>query len=133
MILRRLLPTALLLALLALGLCAALLGAATPPPPDGFQLNGDAERGRAVYAKSCAVCHGVAGDGKSKMAGSLKPKPTDFTNKVLIDQRSDWELYLAVRDGGPALGLSPAMYAWKGLLPDQGIRDAVAYVRSLGR
>ena len=84
MIPRRLLPTALLVALLALGLCAALLGAAAPPSPEGFQLNGDAERGRAVYAKSCAVCHGAAGDGKSKMAGSLKPRPTDFTNKALI-------------------------------------------------
>jgi mono/diheme cytochrome c family protein len=117
----------LLAALLALGLFAAL-GAA---PPD-FQLNGDAERGKTVFAKHCALCHGAAGDGKSKMAETLKPKPVDFTNKALIDKRTDWELYLVVRDGGPAIGLAKTMFAWKGLLPDQEIRDSVSYVRSLG-
>jgi len=122
--------------LLSAGLLAmavfALLGAAPPAPAD-FQLNGDAERGKVVFAKRCAICHGVAGDGKSKMAETLKPKPIDFTNKSLIDKRSDWELYLVVRDGGPAIGLEQTMFGWKKLLPDQEIRDSVAYVRSLGR
>src|SRR5207302_7733563 len=110
----------------------ALLGAAPPAPAD-FQLNGDAERGKVVFAKRCAICHGAAGDGKSKMAETLKPKPVDFTNKAMTGQRSDWELYLAVRDGGPAIGLGQDMFAWKKLLPDQEIRDSVAYVRALGR
>jgi len=122
--------------LLSAGLLAtaifALLGAAPPAPAD-FQLNGDVERGKVVFAKRCAICHGAAGDGKSKMAETLKPKPIDFTNKSLIDKRSDWELYLVVRDGGPAIGLEQTMFGWKKLLPDQEIRDSVAYVRSLGR
>jgi len=120
--------TAGLLAMAAL----ASLGAAPPAPAD-FQLNGDAERGKVVFAKRCTICHGAAGDGKSKMAETLKPKPVDFTNKSLIDKRSDWELYLVVRDGGPAIGLAKTMFGWKGLLPDQEIRDSVAYVRALGR
>ena len=120
----------LLAALLALGLFAAL--GAAPPAPADFQLNGDAERGKVVFARHCALCHGAAGDGKSKMAETLKPKPVDFTDKALTDKRSDWELYLVVRDGGPAIGLAKTMFAWKGLLPDQDIRDSVAYVRSLG-
>jgi len=127
MTLRHLLPAGLLAAAVL-----ASLGAAPPAPAD-FQLNGDAERGKAVYAKHCALCHGATGDGKSKMAASLKPKPADFTDKALTGKRSDWELYLAVRDGGPAIGLTKAMFAWKALLPDQEIRDSVAYVRSLGR
>jgi len=117
--------------LLALGLFAAL--GAAPPAPADFQLNGDAERGKTVFAKHCALCHGAAGDGKSKMAETLKPKPADFMDKALMDRRSDWELYLVVRDGGPAIGLAKIMFAWKGLLPDQDIRDSVSYVRSIGR
>jgi mono/diheme cytochrome c family protein len=112
---------------------AAVADAAVPPAPAGFQLNGDAERGKAVFAKHCALCHGALGDGKSKMAESLKPKPVDFTDKALVDTRSDWELYLAARDGGPAIGLSKTMFGWRGLIPDREIRDAVAYVRSLGQ
>jgi len=130
----RRLPLAVCLALGGLGLAAVLAGApAAPPPPAGFQLGGDAERGKAVFAKRCALCHGANGDGKSKMAASLKPKPVDLTNKAVTDRRSDWELYLVVRDGGPAIGLSKTMFAWKDLLPDQEIRDAAAFVRALGR
>jgi mono/diheme cytochrome c family protein len=111
----------------------AVASAAVPPVPADFQLNGDAERGKAVFAKHCALCHGALGDGKSKMAESLNPKPVDFTDKALLDKRSDWELYLAARDGGPAIGLSKTMFGWRGLIPDREIRDAVAYVRSLGK
>lgn len=126
------------LALLAPGAVAILGGvlsasAAAPPAPAGFQLNGDAGHGQTVFAKHCALCHGAAGDGKSKMAETLDPKPVDFTNKALVARRSDWELYLVARDGGPALGLSSKMFGWKALLPDQDLRDAVAYIRSLGR
>jgi mono/diheme cytochrome c family protein len=121
-----------LFATAVLGLCAFAAAAAPPAPPD-FQLNGDVERGRAAYAKHCALCHGESGDAKSKMAETLKPKPVDFTDKSLLGKRSDWELYLVARDGGPAIGLSKSMFGWKGLLPDQEIRDAVAFVRSLSR
>jgi mono/diheme cytochrome c family protein len=107
--------------------------AAAPPPPAGWELGGDAGRGQTVFAKHCALCHGVTGDGKSKMAATLNPKPADLTAKAVIDRRSDWELYLVVRDGGPAIGLSKTMFAWQGLLPDQQIRDAAAFIRSLGR
>jgi mono/diheme cytochrome c family protein len=124
-----------LLGLLALAAFAfAIAGAAaTPAAPADFQLNGDVERGRAVFAKHCALCHGESGNAKSKMAETLRPKPVDFTDKGLLAKRSDWELYLVARDGGQAIGLSKTMFGWKGLLPDQEIRDAVAFVRSLSR
>lgn len=134
MIPRRLIPWS-LAALAALSTIAglALAASSAPPAPADFQLNGDVERGRTVFAKHCALCHGASGDGKSKTAETLHPKPADFTDKALLDKRSDWELYLAARDGGPAIGLSKNMFGWKGLLPDREIRDAVAFVRSLGR
>lgn len=106
---------------------------AAPPEPPGFQLNGDPARGRAEYMQRCALCHGEKGDGRGKLAASLNPKPVDFATPGLLAKRSDWELYLVVRDGGPALGLSPKMLPWGKVMTDQQLRDAVAYVRSLAR
>jgi len=122
-----------LFALASLAAFAMAGAAATPAAPADFQLNGDVERGRTVFAKHCALCHGESGNAKSKMAETLRPKPVDFTDKGLLAKRSDWDLYLVARDGGQAIGLSKTMFGWKGLLPDQEIRDAVAFVRTLSR
>jgi mono/diheme cytochrome c family protein len=111
----------------------ALAAATVPPAPAGFELNGDPGRGRAVYDKSCALCHGPAGQGNGPMAASLNPGPKDLTNKAVTGKRSDWEVYLVIRDGGKALGLSPQMFSYRTLLEDQEIRDVAAFVRTLAK
>jgi high-affinity iron transporter len=60
---------------LALGAAVSLAAWTVPPAPEGFQLNGDAGRGKAVFDKSCALCHGPAGKGDGPMAAGLDPKP----------------------------------------------------------
>lgn len=102
-----------------------------PPPPAGFELAGDPEGGRAVFVKRCALCHGEQGDGKGKIAATLDPRPKDFTDRERMAGVSDWELYLVIRDGGPAAGLSSKMFGWGKLISDQEIRNAAAFVRSL--
>lgn len=118
---------------LALGAAVSLAAWAVPPPPQDFKLNGDPGRGKAVFEKSCALCHGPAGKGDGSMAAGLDPKPQDLTDRAVMAKRSDWEVYLVIRDGGKALGLSPQMFSYKSLLKDQEIRDAAAYVRSLSK
>ncbi len=110
---------------------AAVTAVAAPPEPAGFRLNGDAQRGKAGYLKRCALCHGDSGDGGGKLAKGLNPKPTAFTTPGLLAKRTDWELYLAVRDGGQAVGLAPTMSGWGKIVSDQEIRDMTAFVRSL--
>ena len=122
-----------LLYTLTLGAAVSLAAWAVPPAPQGFQLNGDPGRGQAVFARSCALCHGEAGKGDGSMAASLDPRPKDLTDRAVMAKRSDWEVYLVIRDGGKALGLSPQMFSYKALLKDQEIRDVAAYVRSLAR
>lgn len=112
---------------------AAMAVPAAPPEPPGFRLNGDPVRGRAEYMQRCALCHGETGNGRGKLAASLNPKPVDFTTPGMLAKRSDWELYLVVRDGGPAIGLSSKMLPWGKIMTDQQIRDAAAYVRSLAK
>lgn len=116
-----------------LGAAVSLAAWSVPLAPQGFQLNGDPARGKTVFAKSCELCHGAAGKGDGSMAASLEPRPQDLTDRAVMAKRSDWEIYLVIRDGGKALGLSPQMFAYKSLLKDQEIRDAAAYVRSLAK
>lgn len=104
---------------------------AAEPAPPGFRLDGDAQRGQAVYARTCVLCHGEKGNGNGKLAAGLNPKPRDFTAPGLLAQRSDWDLYRVVRDGGQAIGLSSKMAGWSKVLKDQELRDVAAYVRSL--
>lgn len=101
--------------------------AAPPPEPPGFKLKGDAKRGKPLYAANCALCHGETGNGRGTLP--LQPPPADL--RVVTGKRSDWELYVVVRDGGPVLGLSKQMLGWSKILSDQEIRDTAAYVRSL--
>ncbi len=54
--------------------------------------------GEALYGKYCAVCHGEAGDGRSRAAASLKPPPRDFVHadpETLTRER----MLEAVREG----------------------------------
>jgi cytochrome c oxidase cbb3-type subunit 2 len=53
-----------------------LLAAASPAAA------ADLEAGRVVYARYCAGCHGVAGDGAGPAAPMLLVKPRDFTKGV---------------------------------------------------
>jgi len=122
----------------AFSFCAAVFGCllavpilAAEPEPPGFRLGGDAQKGQAVYARTCVLCHGEKGNGSGKLAAGLNPKPRDFTAPGLLARRSDWDLYRVVRDGGQAIGLSSKMAGWSKVLKDQELRDVAAYVRSL--
>lgn len=70
------------------------LGGSAPPPYAGAP--GDAARGAEVFARSCASCHGPAGNGGSK-AGSV----VDGTFLGLV---SDQSLRTTIIAGRPDLG-----------------------------
>jgi cytochrome c oxidase cbb3-type subunit 2 len=53
--------------------------ARAPAAADGEALR---RRGRAVYARRCAGCHGPDGDGNGPAATFLSPRPRDFTAGV---------------------------------------------------
>jgi len=125
--LNRRLPLCLGLAVLASAVAASLL--AVPPEPPGFQLNGDAKRGQARFVQRCALCHGETGNGRGRL--KIDPAPADLSAPGVVDKRSDWEIYVVIRDGGPALGLSARMLAWGKVIPDKDLRDTAAFVRSL--
>jgi mono/diheme cytochrome c family protein len=101
-----------------------------PPEPDGFALPADPEPGRALFVKHCAVCHGAEGEGDGQLSPHLKPPAGDLPERV--GERSDWELYLLIRDGGQAVGRSPVMVGFGERLSDDELLTVTAFARSLG-
>ena len=86
-------------------------------------------RGAEHYADYCASCHGLQGDGP--VASTLATKPAPHSNRAHMDGLSDADLFRVIKQGRPAVGKSPQMAAWGGLLSDEAIGDLVAYVRTL--
>lgn len=118
--------------IVGLGVLASWAGS-LPPEPEGFELGGNAERGAPVYKQYCAMCHGDEGKGDGLAATALNPKPKNLADKAMMEKISDWEIYVVIKEGGPAAGLSPLMTSWKAVLSEEQIRDVAAFVRSLAK
>jgi mono/diheme cytochrome c family protein len=66
------------------------------------------ERGRALYGRTCATCHGAAGRGDGPGGAGLRPPPRDFT------RREGWkngprveEIYRTLEAGLPGSSMVP--------------------------
>ncbi len=92
---------------------------------------GDAAKGKAKYQEVCAVCHGQSGKGDGPTAAALPVKPRDHTDATYMGKLTDKQIFDTIKLGGEAVGKSPIMPKWGGLLTDQQIQEIVAYIRSL--
>ena len=95
---------------------------------------GDAEKGEAIYAKRCILCHGEEGDGQGPAAERLNPPPRDFTlgqYKIKTtafddDIPNDADIFRMIADGMPGT----AMPRWRDVLSEQDMWDLVAYLKT---
>ena len=104
---------------------------AAPSPPAPGDLRGDVSAGRDMYNLYCATCHGQSGKGDGPAGMALSPRPQDHTDPAYMGGLSDEYLYNVISKGGASVGKSPLMAPWGGVVNEQGLRDLVAYVRSL--
>jgi mono/diheme cytochrome c family protein len=114
--------------LLAAILC---LAAVTLPRPGSLVQGADAAttnagKGKPIYKKLCASCHGPHGKGDGYKI--LGPDPADLTSP-LTQKKTDRELLTTIHKGKP----NRNMPAWDRRLSEQEARDVLAYVRSLSR
>jgi cytochrome c6 len=77
----------------------------------------DVQRGAALYATHCAVCHGVNG-------APVMPGAPNFRRMEAL-MRPDAQLMTAIRSG------KGAMPGYFGILREREIQDVVAYTRTL--
>lgn len=85
----------------------ALIAAMTPI--SSVSAAGADDQAKALLSDRCAICHGENGDGHGVASASLVPPPKDFHNREWQKSVTDKQLTTAIVQGGPAVGLSPAM------------------------
>ncbi len=84
------------------------------------------ERGEALFAQNCALCHGAAGRGDGPGATALSRAPADLTTGHAIPHTDDDYAYW-IENGIEGTD----MPAFGQELGDGEIRDVIAYIRSL--
>jgi mono/diheme cytochrome c family protein len=89
--------------------------------------------GKKVYGYYCAHCHGKSGHGDGFNAINIDPRPRDHTDggEPYMAGRTNEELFEAVSKGGRAIGKSPNMPPWAGVLSEKEMWSLVAYMRTL--
>ncbi|MBI2331574.1 MAG: c-type cytochrome [Chloroflexi bacterium] len=98
---------------------AEYAGATSPLGPDA------ATAGAEVSKTNCESCHGPQGHGDGPAGAALDPAPKNLPD--LAAQVGDDYLYWRINTGKEGT----AMVAWKGVLTDEQIWHAVAFIRTL--
>lgn len=97
------------------------------------QQKGDVAAGNVKYQQLCASCHGAQGKGDGPAAKVLNPKPRNHTDAKYMKTISDEYIAKITRLGGVAVGKSPLMPPWGGVLSDADVQNLVAFMRSLAK
>ncbi len=108
------------------GLVAMIAGAlpSMTMPNDSDAAAGTLSKGKQLYGRYCAGCHGPEGKGDGyKLLG---PDPANLTRPAIKGQ-SDAALLDTIHEG------KTNMPSWKIQLSDEGSRAVLAYVRTLAK
>lgn len=131
---RKLLPVILVIGIVLLMACGASQtrdGSTPAPVPTQFARLSNplgpeaAAAGAEIFQANCELCHGPQGHGDGVAGQALQPKPKDLAQ--LQATAGDDYLFWRIHDGKPGT----AMVAWNGILTDDQIWQAVAFIRTL--
>jgi mono/diheme cytochrome c family protein len=84
-----------------------------------------AAEGAKVFEANCVPCHGPQGHGDGVASQSLDPKPRNLA--VFQESVGDDYLFWRISEGKPGT----SMVAWKGILTEDQIWQAVSFIRTL--
>lgn len=91
------------------------------------------ERGRKIYLRACAPCHGIQGDGKGPAAHGFDPAPRNFRRGAYKFRTTvsgalplDSDIERTVREGVPGT----EMPRWKDVLSETDIGAVVQYIKT---
>lgn len=130
---KKVLFAVLVLAALVLAACGggADAVATLAPVPSDFAgqtnpLGADAaSAGAEVFKTNCESCHGPQGHGDGPAGAALDPAPKNLA--VLQATAGDDYLYWRINTGKEGT----SMVAWKGVLTDEQIWQAISFIRTL--
>ncbi|HTL60124.1 MAG TPA: cytochrome c [Nitrospira sp.] len=84
------------------------------------------DRGRTIYERHCADCHGAEGRGDGRQATTLSPRPGNLIS-AQTSAKSDQELLKIIAKGKPRT----AMAGWEQRLSSEDQAAVLAYIRSM--
>ena len=88
--------------------------------------------GERIYQRLCYNCHGRRGKGDANpYMESVGHKPADHSDVAKMQKLSDWEFFLALRDGVKDKRGWLTMPPWESVLTPAEMWDVIAYVRRL--
>ena len=92
-----------------------------PVPSDAASIG----RGKQIFLRRCAICHGEKADGQSPLAGVLSPPPADL--RFMAGKHPDGEFAWKIEHG------RGAMPPFKGQIAPNSIWDLVNFIQGLQR
>ena len=95
---------------------------AAPPPASPEQV----QRGRGLYMKHCASCHGRTGAGDGSAGSDLDPRPSDL-REAEVAGKSEQRLFRQITRG------RAPMPSFGKLMNDDDRWAVVGYVKTLGK
>jgi DMSO reductase family type II enzyme heme b subunit len=94
----------------------------------------DPDRGRRLYERHCAQCHGASGKGDGPAAELVYPRPRNFTTAVFKVRSTlsgqlptDQDLFRAISEGLPGTSMPP----WKKHLSEDDRWQLVHHIKTL--
>lgn len=100
---------------------------------DSLTSRNDLQRGRKIYFRACAPCHGVQGDGKGPAALGFDPAPRNFRRGAYKFRTTvsgalplDKDLERTIREGVPGT----EMPRWEKVLSESDISAVVKYIKT---
>lgn len=102
-----------------------------PTAPAG---GGAAAEAHQLFATVCSTCHGATGGGDGPAAGSLDPKPRNYSDPAWQASVTDDDIKKIILEGGQAVGKSPMMPAQMQLRDKPAVVDElVKIIRGFGQ
>ena len=83
--------------------------------------------GKSLFSSQCAMCHGVAGDGKGDLAVELKMKLRDYRDPAALKNLTDGELHYILVKG------KAQMPGHEGRMKETQLWNLINFIRSLAR
>lgn len=93
-------------------------------PPTVANLSPIENRGKTIFEKNCAFCHGADGSGKNWIGSFIEPHPRNLRDPQFMRTMTRTRLRNVIREGLP----ETSMPAWKSVLSENDIDALVAYI-----
>jgi mono/diheme cytochrome c family protein len=104
----------------------------TGDDPESVALRRTIRQGERIYQQLCYNCHGRQGKGdRNPYMESVGHRPADHTDVQAMQKLSDWEFFLALRDGVTDKRGWFTMPPWQSVLTPEAMWAVIAYVRRL--